>query len=154
MNIGFDYMPALESIGTYTYLQHIFVSEPEPDAGLTQVELRLQTTSKADPLATLLSPICRFGNVPVVGSFSDIGGVVACITPAASSSSVSFSMSDNKGLRASGSIFTDHRSRNYHYDYFHDRVSGAEGGSLQRKVITFRALKLVSRARSIALQMA
>ena len=122
MNIGFDYMPALESIGTYTYLQHIFVSEPEPDAGPSAGGTKITvTTSKADPLATLLSPICRFGNVPVVGSFSDIGGVVACITPAASSSSVSFSMGDNKGACApSGSIFTDHRSRNYHYDYFHE----------------------------------
>ena len=122
VNIGFDYMPALESIGTYTYLQHIFVSEPEPDAGPSAGGTKITvTTSKADPLATLLSPICRFGNVPVVGSFSDIGGVVACITPAASSSSVSFFMDDNKGACApSGSIFTDHRSRNYHYDYFHE----------------------------------
>ncbi|ACO68846.1 hypothetical protein MICPUN_113364 [Micromonas commoda] len=122
VNIGFDYMPALESIGTYTYLQHIFVSEPEPDAGPSAGGTKITvTTSKAEPLAALLVPICRFGNIVVVGSFSDIGGVVACITPAASSSSISFFMDDNKGACApSGSIFTDHRSRNYHYDYFHE----------------------------------
>ena len=98
MNIGFDHMPALENIGTYTYLQHIFVSGPEPDAGPSAGGTKITvTTSKADPLATLLVPICRFGNIVVVGSFSDIGGVVACITPAASSSSVSFLWVKTKG---------------------------------------------------------
>ena len=120
LNVRYDHH-ATDSFGAYTYLQNMIVSKPQPDtgpsAGGTKV---IVTLSRADQLSTpIVVPTCKFGSVLVVGSVSDSRSHIICVAPAASSTTVTFFLTDSKGACvSSGSVYTNHRPSGDLYNYF------------------------------------